>query len=183
MPNWCLNSATFTASKEDFQKFRSLMSSGLSFEKISPTPEELMGHSVPIQDKELAQTFLQKYGETDWYNWRVKNWGTKWDLDAAEFLGCNPNWKELTDGSTEVTVSFDTAWAPPLEALKTLTTLFPSMMIDLKYFEGGMAFAGEAQFEDGCCSNLEYDHGSSGYNSLAEFFGMISEEDDAEVMA
>ena len=89
----------------------------------------------------------------------------------------------MTDDSTEVTVSFDTAWAPPLEALKTLTTLFPSMVIDLKYFEGGMCFAGEAQFEDGCCSDLEYEDGSSGYNSLAEFFGMISEEDDAEVMA
>lgn len=45
----------------------------------------------------------------DWYEWRIKNWGTKWDanhpiLESLELLD---------NGSSFVAFSFETAWGPP----------------------------------------------------------------------
>lgn len=48
---------------------------------------------IPMDEKLLE-------GE-DWYDWRVKNWGTKWEGYGGRF----------NDDQTAFT--FDTAWSPP----------------------------------------------------------------------
>jgi hypothetical protein len=43
----------------------------------------------------------------DWYDWNVTHWGTKWEARDVEF--------ELNDDG--ITISYDTAWAPPVALL------------------------------------------------------------------
>jgi hypothetical protein len=179
MPNWCCNSVKITASKNDLEAFIQKMGSFLSFEKIDPTPSELLAHNFPLQNESLKKEFLAKYGESDWYNWRVNNWGTKWDLDERDFAAMNP--EGLVIEKNCISLFFDTAWAPPIKALEKLTKQFPSMKIGLKYYESGAGFAGETEISDGNSIDTEYKHDSKEYNEIADAFdperGMWEEEE------
>ena len=55
----------------------------------------------------------------DWYDWRVENWGTKWNAVDAQI--------------TEDGFIFDTAWAAPLPVTKKLSELFPSIKFNLTW--------------------------------------------------
>ena len=126
MPNWCDNRLVVEDQTKDFQEF---VKDGLSLEKISPTP------------KEMLDPVLEKAGLPDWYAWRAKNWGTKWDLEAGEkFKGD--------------ILYFSTAWSPPIEAISTLSKRFPTMTFTLDYHESGMGFAGHTAFKSGGVSDL-----------------------------
>ena len=58
---------------------------------------------------------IQKYGCPTWYEWRIQNWGTKWNASSAEVL----------DGR----LSFLTAWNAPKPILEKLSQMFPSITI------------------------------------------------------
>lgn len=84
---------------------------------------------------DLGQEEREKYGADNWYDWSVANWGTKWDTDAHN---------SFYDGET-LTLSFDTAWAPPIELYDYLIEQDFHILAD--YYEPGMQFAGI--YEDG----------------------------------
>lgn len=50
-----------------------------------------------------------KYGASNWYNWRLENWGTKWDIETDD---------EFDAYSNRIIVT--TPWAPPVEAMRAL---------------------------------------------------------------
>lgn len=122
MPNHCNNQLTL-ASGENILNVLSpyLIYSGdngggyhefqLDFQSIIPMDEELLK------------------GE-GWYNWRVENWGTKWEGYDGRF----------NDDASVFT--FDTAWAPPLPIIKKLAKLTGQTFI-LEYIEYGMFFCGK----------------------------------------
>ena len=58
---------------------------------------------------------IQKYGCPTWYEWRIQNWGAKWNASGAEVL----------DGW----LSFLTAWNAPKQILEKLSQMFPSITI------------------------------------------------------
>lgn len=58
---------------------------------------------------------LRKFGYPTWYEWRIQNWGTKWNASGAEVL----------DGR----LSFLTAWNAPKQILEKLSQMFPSITI------------------------------------------------------
>ena len=39
-------------------------------------------HEIPMTEKDKLR-FLELYGSSDWYNWRVDNWGTKWNAQTV----------------------------------------------------------------------------------------------------
>ena len=53
---------------------------------------------------------VKKYGTDDWYNWRVFNWGCKWDAKDVE----------LSENKTSLVYIFFTPWNSPAEALVRL---------------------------------------------------------------
>jgi len=73
----------------------------------------------------------------DWYEQRVKKWGTKWvgyDLDIGESI-----------------IDFYTAWSPPVPIIKKLAELHKDTAFQLEYYEPGSAFRGiaTAKWQDG----------------------------------
>lgn len=77
------------------------------------------------------------YKTNAWYDWCVTNWGTKWSPYGTSFSG---------DGKS---VSFSTAWGPPLPIIKLLSDILKEDL-RLIYSERGMGFHGEYQvFKDG----------------------------------
>jgi hypothetical protein len=98
------------------------------FNLLRPMPDNIFQGNLGKEEREL-------YGENNWYDWSVAHWGTKWDTDAHN---------SFFDGET-LTLSFDTAWSPPIELYEYLVEQGFSVLAD--YYEPGMAFAGI--YEDG----------------------------------
>ena len=96
---------------------------------ISPTPKKGSANykkSQPIID-----------GVDNWYDWRVKNWGTKWDVSDISHL---EYYEE--DNKAYIKGWYDTAWSPPLQCFDTFQKKHNDIYIKNLYFEGGCDFAG-----------------------------------------
>lgn len=158
MPNWNENKLSIMDCSPELESY--LKENGLSFEKIKPTPPELL--------------------ESDgWYNWRLENWGTKWDLDEREQ-------KEVADQliseDCDFQAPFMTAWSPPIEAIAALSEMFPNDQFTLDYFEGGCWFAGTAIIYAGQIDDNQVDDAD-----VAEFakenFNFVEYDEDEEIPA
>lgn len=153
MPNWCENILTIESPSDELQSY--LQKNSLSFEKIKPTPPELLEGS-------------------GWYDWRVSNWGTKWDLDEQEqrdvfeqfMLNSEPNWQ----------ATFITAWAPPCQAIAALSKKFPNDKFVLRYVEFGMGFAGTAHISQGLSHEEDTDDNDEINQFAVDYFGYDMEE-------
>ena len=104
---------------------------GVAFGGVEVCPE----HRVP-----------QNSSHPDWwYNWNVRNWGTKW--------GARDAWHDRTDNDKiiegDTSYNFDTAWGPASPVIAALAKQFPKLSITHRYCEGGMGFAGETLFLNG----------------------------------
>lgn len=74
---------------------------------------------------------LQKYGFPDWYEWRLKFWGTKQNA-----LESDPAFHYWT--SNDATIGFETAWEAPFQAICALSAMHPDISFKLDtIYEGG----------------------------------------------
>ena len=74
---------------------------------------------------------IENYGASDWYDWRVANWGTKWN-------SCNTNINK-----EELYIAFETAWdiAEPIIFKMILDNDIKE--IDLYFADEGCSFCGK----------------------------------------
>ena len=134
MPNWCMNHLTISHKDMDMiKKFDKAYREDWTIETFYPTPRDpgdptmLMGEGKSFSAGENATN--------NWYHWRIANWGTKWDIGCKDGYGMEP-----TIVDNELTVTFDSAWSPPLGFYERLHTL--GFDVQASYFEPGMSFAG-----------------------------------------
>jgi hypothetical protein len=94
------------------------------------------------------------YSEDDrWYDWRISNWGTKWDVGAD--MGTEKEERyglKATRVGNEVNCTFDSAWAPPIGLYEQLVEL--GYKVKATYWEPGMAFCGI--WDNGVDNYVEY---------------------------
>jgi len=143
MPNWCANILKLQhTDPQMILRAKTAFENGSLLNEFVPCPPELV-HTVsgavgppdsPKQNEHERQRALNfaKWGHTDWYGWRVANWGTKWDIGGAD---CSV---EVTEQG--LTLSFDSAWSPPVEAYSTLVD--QGFDVQAYYWEPGMCFCG-----------------------------------------
>lgn len=172
MPNWCENSVQIKG--QDLSKLREQIGDGTNFiSRFLPTPKALTEVTSPFNGTaEESAKLVAEYGSNNWYDWNVKNWGTKWDFDAE--IG------KADDGS--IYLHFDSAWGPPLEAMVKISQLFPEVTIRHAYFESGMCFVGVAQIFNGeIDDNYNEDPDSEEWQTMAmDEFGWAPEIDDED---
>lgn len=166
MPNWCDNTITLKHSDPTMiKRAHDALERGEFLNEFHPVPKSLHIVSGRCGDddnpEQVALEAAQKsnievHGYKDWYDWCVNEWGTKWDVGDEGSATLNE------DGS--LTASFNSAWAPPIEAYRMLEDL--GFEIKAYYFEGGMMFAGI------------YEDGDDDYYEIG---GMNSEQINAEL--
>ena len=134
MPNWCQNEVSIHFDNEkDCQKFKSFVKSKESlfdFNKIIPPTKKVLESLEPNPNysKELG------IPKSDyWYDWRRKNWGTKWPAVDVNVEEGNLGY---------VFYSFDTAWSPPDKIYEALVKKFPDAEISWFFREDGVQCAG-----------------------------------------
>lgn len=171
MPNWCVNDLTITAPTNVIQ---AILDSQLSLQKLFPCPQELLDTSAPagFNDPDKAKINKEKYGHADWYSWQVSNWGTKWDIGPLSEIYKNDN----LDGTSTISVGFDSAWSPPVSAVQKLYEKFKNenIQIRLEYFESGCAFLGVAETSSDGFLDTCYDYESS--DELQAFVDQLGHE-------
>jgi len=147
MPNWCSNTLWVEGNPEQLKDFKSKTTKqadhnqpnrlDFTLEGLYPTPAELMRENA-FGQSENSEELTEKYGASDWYTWRVSNWGTKWDV-------CESDIYENSD--TEFMAVFDSAWAPPSPWLEYIAPQFPELKFKLAFSEPGMGFCGQATWD------------------------------------
>lgn len=104
----------------------------VDFNKIIPMPEDIFKGNLGIDEK-------KKYGEKNWYDWSVSNWGTKWNAYYFD--------TSLVD---ENTIRFDTAWSTVPGVIAQLSSIFPDILFILDYADEDFGYnTGCMEFEDG----------------------------------
>jgi len=135
MPNWCTNRVGIYANdKKEIKKIKKLLQgedSVFDFNKIVPMPEEF-NDEKELTELESAR-LKKKHGAVGWREWCVKNWGTKWDADAAEIT---------EEGDFSLVYEFNTAWSPPVPLVYKIRARFPKLKISAFYDEPGVERAG-----------------------------------------
>jgi len=162
MPNWCSNTLIVEGDLNELVDFKSKVlvqsdhdKGGLDFtmEGLYPTPKELLEMTSPVMWRgekddvegkkafeENAKAIKEKYGHDDWYNWRVSNWGTKWDVSDS--------YVDEHDGDV-LTIHYTTAWAPNERFIKFASEKYPNLKFRLTYEEPGCGFCGVLLCENG----------------------------------
>lgn len=106
------------ASREDFtEAFRYCLTFG--FVHMQP---------INVANAVLAYHCIKTYGCKDWYDWRLINYGCKWDCsDPSELLGV-----ETINGTKSVSIFFDTPWDAPYAIVRHLVCKY-GLRVDHKY--------------------------------------------------
>ena len=147
MPNICENTLTLRVEYAEFNKIDTLLDN--LAEEDCPDTTTFFGYFVP-------ETYVSKDCEIkdgkmpEWYQWRVENWGTKWDAHIIDY-----NWTELED-AWELEIAFDTAWGPPDQVYYTFAV--QGRTFNATWHEPGIGFVGESI--DYNVSDWEYIHWS-----------------------
>lgn len=162
MPNWCYNKLVVTGNQKDLNRFKgqAIVTEGreataLSIENFFPTPQEALAGGDQMQGNG------DNIKLPDWYNWRVENWGSKWDINAT-----------LEDEADNMLqYGYDSAWAPVNTFLGRVSEMFPNLEFRVEWQEPGMCFSGEATYKDG-----EMTGGDD--STYTDRFGIDEDEED-----
>lgn len=105
----------------------------------------------PDYSKIKVEPAFPEHGKlADWWDWRVINWGSKWDVGGEDQC-----WLELSDDGTQIDGGFASAWSPPLPIYEQL--LADGFAVKATYYEGGNAFCGV------------WDNGVDNHHSIPDF--------------
>lgn len=140
MPNWCNNYAEIHGPKATIKALHDAMQEGKFFGHMRPEPN--------YDEVEVLPTFPGIVGNNEpvkkdsaWWDWRVQNWGTKWELSEDE-MKSNFTYEEVNDNYAKITGHFDTAWSPACDAFNYFADANEGVQATIYYYEPGMGFCG-----------------------------------------
>ncbi len=111
----------------------------------------------------MEERFLKKYGATNWYDWRIRNWGTKWNMSE-------PNINIFINGDrAEMKIDLLSPWNGAYRWFKLVCSEygFDGLYID---HEMGSYFFNKIVVEDG---EVEEEIASSYFSEESvEYFGI-----------
>ena len=154
MPNWVTTRIYITGPEDKIKEFEDKVidmsedaEKAFSFQKISPTPAELVNTTSPspkpkkmkvktqsgeeleieeISDcnnatPEMCKDLESRFGHSNWYDWNNWNWGTKWDCSESIY------------SQEDKMLEFQTAWSCPQEILLRMSEMFPDIQFNGSY--------------------------------------------------
>jgi hypothetical protein len=174
MPNWVFNGLTIEGSPEQVDKLveqmnkpfvhsikpngdlayqvqqRKYVNPIFAFHNIYNYKEagitDEVYHGQPPRSTDFSEAM--KFDTNDWYNFNVREWGTKWDVAVAEDDKYPDTYIEgpVSNGENKaVYYNFNTAWSRPMGALEKLSTQYPNLLFTLSY-EEETGWGGECEF-------------------------------------
>ena len=100
---------------------------------------------MPFEQWQAPKAKWRQFNVEGWYDWRVNNWGTKWDVCEVEIDEeiANDQGRFLFDADTRSWFEFRcwTAWGPPVPVWDKLHEL--GVKVHATYQDEGGMFEGE----------------------------------------
>ena len=184
MPNWCNNTLTLT--HEDpamILRAKEALDRGEFLQEFIPVPQDLkdtvsgsMGEDHREAHEAQQKANREKHGYSNWYDFCVGEWGTKWDVGGDGQTDIHPDGKMLH-------TTFDSAWSPPVNAYVKLEEL--GFGVNAMYYEGGMAYAGaygDGGDEEINLEGMSADDVENHYPEIDEAFGISESMREYEAM-
>jgi len=159
MPNWCDNAVTIShKNKRKIKKLVTAYKRGRFFATIYPEPD----YSVtPVKktypeisaqyaktEEEKAQAYMPTINPSNWWDWRVQHWGTKWEIETKGY--------DINISDHEISFSFSSAWSPPVGIYQKLAE--QGFEVEATYYESGCAFCGYWTNDLEDCYDIENDY-------------------------
>lgn len=150
MPNWCQNEVEITGDEATIKQVADIINANpdglFQMNDFVPMPERLEETTSPDGSDNFMEALNsnREIEYTNWYDWRLAHWGTKWDLDENT---------QHNISDTEISLGFDTAWSPNCDFWELFSQRYPSLSIEHKYIEDGMSFIGESNYKAGEIDN------------------------------
>jgi hypothetical protein len=193
MPNWTYNYLDINGSKEDISAIKAQLNKPFTkqHEQWNPETNKMEIKDYPysnpvfafhniynhIQDGVSDEDYMKQPDHTlpmaeqlqfkgkCWYDWNVRNWGTKWDVGMSDEESYRET--EITDETdTSIGYKFNTAWSPPFQAIEKLSAQYPDVEFSLSY-EEETGWGGEMLFVNGQPTEIEsYDNKCKDCDSL-----------------
>jgi hypothetical protein len=186
MPNWVFNGLTIEGNPEQVKALMTQMNKPFIY-SITPTGDlaydvkqtkyvnpvfafhniysykdagitDEQYHGQPPRATDFAEAM--KFQTNDWYNFNVREWGTKWDVAVSEDDKHPDTYMEEAQNGENYVVyyNFNTAWSRPLPALQKLSAQYPNLLMTLSY-EEETGWGGELELLRGeVISESEYDN-------------------------
>ena len=142
MPNYKEHRVSFDGPNDIIQQMLEAVSGedrALDFNKIIPQPELVVQGDITFD-------FENNNPGRNWYQWRCRNWGTKWNCLETKRVGD--------------TLFFETAWYVPIPLLKEWSALFPEITFIVEAVEDINVLADEYIFQGGKTISERYIHPS-----------------------
>ncbi len=165
MPNWCSNNITITGPKDKIkvlweQAQKPEDQGGGLLRGLRPEPDYSKVDVLPTYPQIVGNNEPVDKGQS-WWDWRVQNWGTKWEV-SHEGL-------QYTEDGDTATISgwFDSAWSPPCDACAYYIDDNEGVSITLHYYEPGMCFVGKWDNGDDEC----YEYGGLDSKTVRDAIG------------
>jgi len=188
MPNWVMNGLTIEGSPEQVKSLMEQMNKPFKMvhdswnmethqqeKKLVTYPNPVFAfHNIysyldagiseedylsqPAHKPEMTEWF--KFEGNDWYNFNVREWGTKWDVAICDNdKYSDTSMEDTANGENHVVhYNFNTAWSRPMSALIKLSEQYPSLLMTLSY-EEETGWGGELELLRGkVISESEYDN-------------------------
>ena len=144
MANNCYNVMTLTGADEQlnaFEKFAKGKDAELQINNFIPVPDELLAVDCPNRDPASAEALTKAYGAPCWYQWKLRHWGIKWDVQEVIELKREP-------GSLQY--GFTTPWnSLSQNAMGIISERFPGIRFQLRWEEENMEIKGEMTLRNG----------------------------------
>lgn len=114
----------------------------------------------------------QKYGVTSWYDWRIKNWGTKWNAYGYEG-GVQFDGKSLR---------FLSAWSPPEPIIAKLAEMYPDLDFTRQWADEDIGYnCGENEYHNGSLCSEYRPAGVEAVEYANGLWGNDEQEEDEDV--
>ena len=161
MPNYIKNRLIIKGTAEQVEEVKEFLkpkkpthwedqeeSQAMDFDNITPMPKWV--YSGNLGEKEE-----KKYGkENCWYEWRCKNWGTKWNA--------------FRTSSKDNIIEFETAWNGVPELMSKLGVIFPNVEFEYMFADEDLGYnIGHYEFKDTQIHNHFFVKGSKEAYELA----------------
>lgn len=152
MPNWCENQIILeTDNRELYDKIKG----HLEYLEENQEEEQRLGlFGLLYPEPDYNKVDVKKYGDPNevvkdksqaWWDWRVVNWGTKWDIYHTGHTVTETEFNEYEDDDGnkqyQIFIWADTAWSPPISWAREVEQRH-NLDITVKYYEGGVGFCG-----------------------------------------
>ena len=174
MPNWCYNGLTIEGNPDSVKQLIEQMNKPFQMvhdswnmetqkmeKKLTTYPNPVFAFHNIYNHKQDGVADIEYWGQPDhkkiletlefsgnnWYDWNVRNWGTKWDVAVSADEQYPDTYSEETENGENYVVfyNFNTAWSPPFPAIEKLSAQYPSLLFTLSY-EEETGWGGECEF-------------------------------------